>query len=54
MEMETNPISQSLGTESGRTGGLADTRVYKEVAMSKLTTKQNLIYLWWLWGYMRG
>jgi hypothetical protein len=39
--METNLISQSWGSELGRMGGLADTRVYKEVAMAKLTTKQN-------------
>ena len=38
---KTNLISQSWGSESGRTGGLADTRVYKEVAMAKLTTKQK-------------
>jgi hypothetical protein len=31
-------------------GGLADTRVYKEVAWAKLSTKQNSICLWWLWG----
>jgi hypothetical protein len=41
VEMETNLISQSWGSELGRMGGLADTRVYKEVAMAKLTTKQN-------------
>jgi hypothetical protein len=39
--METNLISQSWGSESGRTGGLADTCVYKEVAMAKLTTKNK-------------
>jgi hypothetical protein len=51
--METNLISQSWASESGRTGGQADTRVYKEVVMAKLTTKQKSIYLWWLWEYMR-
>jgi hypothetical protein len=45
VEMETNLITPSWGSESGRTGGLADTRVYKEVAMAKLTTKQNPICL---------
>jgi hypothetical protein len=54
MDMETNLISQSWGSESGRTGGLADTHVYKEVAMAKLTTKHNPICLWSLWGFMRG
>jgi hypothetical protein len=39
--METNLITPCWGSESGRKGGLADTRVYKEVAMAKLTTKQN-------------
>jgi hypothetical protein len=41
VEMETNLITPSWGSESGRKGGLADTRVYKEVAMAKLTTKQK-------------
>jgi hypothetical protein len=52
--METNLITPSWGSESGRKGGLADTRVYKEVAIAKLTTKQkpNLfltamgVYVW--------
>jgi hypothetical protein len=39
--METNLITPSWGSESGRKGGLADTRIYKEVAMAKLTTKQK-------------
>jgi hypothetical protein len=39
--METNLITPSWGSKSGRKGGLADTRVYKEVAMAKLTTKQK-------------
>jgi hypothetical protein len=42
------------GPTTSRTGGLANTRVYKEVAMAKLTTKQNPIYLWWLWGIWEG
>jgi len=41
MEMKTNLKSQSWGSESSRTDGLVDTRVYKEVAMAKLSTKQN-------------
>ena len=36
-----------------RTDGLANTRVYKEVAMAKLTIKQNPICLWRLWRYIR-
>jgi hypothetical protein len=39
--METNVITPSWGSESGTKGGLADTRVYKEIAMAKLTTKQK-------------
>jgi hypothetical protein len=46
MEMKTNLKSQSWGSESSRTDGLVDTRVYKEVAMAKLSTKQNPICLW--------
>ena len=51
--MESNLKSPSWGSESSRTDGLVDTRVYKEVAMAKLSTKQNPICLWRLWGYMR-
>jgi hypothetical protein len=47
-------IHEIWGLESSRTGGLADTRIYKEVATAKLTIKQNPICLWWLWRYMRG
>ena len=39
--MKTNLKSQSWGSESSRMDGLVDTRVYKEVAMAKLSTKQN-------------
>ena len=39
--MKNNLNSQSWGSESSRTDGLVDTRVYKEVAMAKLSTKQN-------------
>jgi hypothetical protein len=46
-------IHKIWGLESSRTGGLADTRIYKEVAAAKLTIKQNPICLWWLWRYMR-
>jgi hypothetical protein len=31
--------SQRWGSESSRTDGLADTRIYKQVAMAKLSTK---------------
>jgi len=48
MEMKTNLKSQSWDSESSRTDGLVDTRVYKEVAMAKLTSKQNPICSWWL------
>ena len=41
MEIKFNIKSQMWGSESSRTDGLADTRVYKEVAMAKLSTKQN-------------
>jgi hypothetical protein len=41
VEMETNMITPSWGSESARNGGLADTRIYKEVTMAKLTTKQK-------------
>jgi hypothetical protein len=34
-------IHEIWGLESSRTGGLADTHVYKEVAAAKLTIKQN-------------
>jgi hypothetical protein len=47
-------IHKFWGLESSRTGGLADTRVYKEVVAPKFTIKQNSICLWWLWRYMRG
>jgi hypothetical protein len=35
-------------------GGLADTRIYKEVAAAKLTIKQNSIYLRRLWRMTKG
>jgi hypothetical protein len=35
-------IHKIWGLESSRTGGLADTRVYREVAAAKHTIKQNL------------
>jgi hypothetical protein len=47
-------IHKIWGLESSRTGGLADTRVDKEVAAVKLTIKQNPICLWQLQRYMRG
>jgi hypothetical protein len=47
-------IHEIWGLESSRTGGLADTHVYREVVAAKLTIKQNSICLWWLWWYMRG
>ena len=46
--------SQRWGSESSSMGGLVDTRIYKEVAEAKLTTKQNPICLWRLGRYMRG
>lgn len=44
LEIKTNLKSQRWGSESSRTDGLVDTRVYKEVAEAKLTskTKPNL------------
>jgi hypothetical protein len=47
-------IHESWGLESSRMGGLADTRVYKEVAAAKVTIKQNPICLWRLWRNMTG
>jgi len=41
MEIITNLESTRWGSESSRTDGLVDTRVYKEVAMAKLSTKQK-------------
>jgi hypothetical protein len=52
--MKTNLITPSWGSESGRKGGLADKRVYKEVAMAKLTMKQKLNLFVTAMGYMRG
>jgi hypothetical protein len=54
MEITTNLKSQRWGSESSRTDGLADAHVYKQVAIAKLSTKQNPICLWWLWRHMRG
>jgi hypothetical protein len=54
MEIRTNLKLERWGSESSRTDGLADTSVYKQVATAKLSIKQNPIYLWWLWSYMRG
>jgi hypothetical protein len=34
-------------------GSLANNASPAEVARAK-SNKKNLIYLWWLWGYMRG
>jgi hypothetical protein len=44
MEIKTKPNLKSWGSESSRTDGLADTRVYKEVAMANTfgKTKSNL------------
>ena len=39
--MKINLKSQSWGSESSRTDGPVDTRVYKEVAMAKLSTNKN-------------
>ena len=39
--MKNQSKSQSWGSESSRTDGPVDTRVYKEVTMAKLSTKQN-------------
>jgi hypothetical protein len=41
MEIRTNLKSQRWDSESSRTDGLADTCVYKQVAMAKLSTKQK-------------
>jgi hypothetical protein len=43
MEIRTNLKSQRWGSESSRTDGLVDTCIYKQVAMAKLSTKQNPI-----------
>ena len=37
--------SQSWGSESSRTDGLVNTRVYKEVAMAKLSTNKTQLFL---------
>ena len=41
MEMKNQFKSQSWGSESSRTDGPVDTRVYKEVAMAKLDLNKN-------------
>jgi hypothetical protein len=38
-------IHEIWGPESRRTGGLADTRVYKEVALAKLTRKKANLFV---------
>ena len=38
---KTNLNSLSWDSESSRTDGLVNTYVYKQVAMAKLSTKQN-------------
>ena len=39
--MNINLKSQGWGSESSRMDGIVYTHVYKEVAMAKLTSKQN-------------
>ena len=41
MEVKNQSELTKLGSESSRMDGLVNTRVYKEVAMAKLSTKQN-------------
>jgi hypothetical protein len=53
MEMKTNLKSQSWGSESSRTDGLVDTRVYKEVAMAKLDLNKTQLFLVAAKGYMK-
>jgi hypothetical protein len=48
MEIITNLKSQRWGSESSRMDGLTDTRVFKQVAMAKLSRKQNPTASCWL------